>query len=169
MFSILITVETSRADGLRAEVVSYMMDHYDEYKNLDLAVINSNMPDQFASIDERIIAMTDPHCLQGELEIVASSKVLKKNIVVLGENMNEITSYGDSSLQKLYVRFKNIGQDVGHYDSLVLRTDDHANLQASSQTANQSRENNLTTPPARSLKNLLKEPTILKRKRGGRC
>ena len=83
--------------------------------------------------------------------------------------MNEITSYGDSSLQKIYIRFKNIGQDVGHYDSLVLRTDDHANLQASSQTANQSRENNLTTPPARSLKNLLKEPTILKRKRGGRC
>ena len=148
------------------------MDYYDEYKNVDLAVVSSNMPEQFASIDEIIIAMTDPHCLPGELEIVASSKVLKKNIVVLGENMNEITSYGDSSLQKLYVRFKNIGQDdhyVGHCDSLVLRTDDHANLQASSQTANQSRENNLTTPPARSLKNLLKEPTILKRKRGGRC
>ena len=102
-------VETSRADGLRAEVVSYMMDYYDRYKNVDLAVVSSNMPEQFALIDEIIIAMTDPHSLSGELEIVASSKVPKKNIVVLGENMNEITSYGDSSLQKLYVSFKNIG------------------------------------------------------------
>ena len=33
-------VEISRADGLRAETVSYMMDHYHEYKNLDLAVVN---------------------------------------------------------------------------------------------------------------------------------
>ena len=33
-------VETSRAGGLRAETVSYMMDHYDEYKNLDLAVFH---------------------------------------------------------------------------------------------------------------------------------
>ena len=46
------TVETSRADGLRDEVISYMMENYNDYKYLDLAVINSNMPHQFASIDE---------------------------------------------------------------------------------------------------------------------
>ena len=63
-------VETSRTDGLRAEVVSYMMNHYNEYKNLDLAVVNSNMPDQFTSIDERIIAMTDPQSLPGDIDIV---------------------------------------------------------------------------------------------------
>ena len=51
------TVETSRADGLRDEVISYMMENYNDYKYLDLAVINSNMPHQFASIDERIIAI----------------------------------------------------------------------------------------------------------------
>ena len=33
-------VEISRADGLRAETVSYMMDHYHKYKNLDLAEVN---------------------------------------------------------------------------------------------------------------------------------
>ena len=53
-------VETSKADGLRAEVISDMMDNYNSYKNVDLAVINSNMPVKFASVDERIIAMTDP-------------------------------------------------------------------------------------------------------------
>ena len=33
-------VEISRADDLRAETVSYMMDHYHKYKNLDLAEVN---------------------------------------------------------------------------------------------------------------------------------
>ena len=33
-------VETSRADGLHTETVPYMMVHYDENKNLDLAEVN---------------------------------------------------------------------------------------------------------------------------------
>ena len=36
-------VETIRADGLRAEVVSYMLENYNEYKDLDHAVTHSNM------------------------------------------------------------------------------------------------------------------------------
>ena len=76
-------VETSRADGLRAEVITYMMDNYSDYKDLDLAVINSNMPVHFASVDERIIAMTGPKCLPGELEIVATSRAMKKKSVYL--------------------------------------------------------------------------------------
>ena len=76
-------VETSRNDGLRAEVITYMMDNYSDYKDLDLAVINSNMPVHFASVDERIVAMTDPKCLPGELEIVATSRAMKKKSVYL--------------------------------------------------------------------------------------
>ena len=106
------------------------------------------------SVDERIIAMTDPQCLPGELEIVAASKVLKRKIVVVGENNNEITSYGDNSLQKLYVRFRNIGNDVGHYDSFVLATP--------------SRGDPPTASPARSLEHLLQEPSMPKRKRTSR-
>ena len=74
-------VETSKADGLRAEVISYLMDNYNDYKDLDLAVISSNMPVQFASVDEIIIAMTEPKSLPGELEIVATSRVKKKKSV----------------------------------------------------------------------------------------
>ena len=58
-------VETTKADGLRAEVISYFMYNFKEYKDLDLAVINSNMPVQFASVGDRIIAMTVPKCLPG--------------------------------------------------------------------------------------------------------
>ena len=55
-------VETSKAGGLLAEDISYIMDNCkSECKDLDLAVINSNMPAQFASLDQRIIAMTDPN------------------------------------------------------------------------------------------------------------
>ena len=43
-----------------------MMDKYSDYKDLDLAVINSNMPVHFAFVDEIIIAMTDSKCLPGE-------------------------------------------------------------------------------------------------------
>ena len=60
-----------------------MMDKYSDYKDLDLAVINSNMPVHFASVDERIVAMTDPKCLPGELEIVATSRAMKKKSVYL--------------------------------------------------------------------------------------
>ena len=42
------------------------MDKYSDYKDLDLAVINSNMPVHFAFVDEIIIAMTDSKCLPGE-------------------------------------------------------------------------------------------------------
>ena len=60
-----------------------MMDSYSNYKDLDLAVINSNMPVHFASVDERIVAMTDPKCLPGELEIVATSRAMKKKSAYL--------------------------------------------------------------------------------------
>ena len=43
-----------------------MMDKYSDYKDLDLAVINGNMPVHFAFVDEIIIAMTDSKCLPGE-------------------------------------------------------------------------------------------------------
>ena len=66
-----------------------MMDKYSDYKDLDLAVINSNMPVHFASVDERIIAMTDPKSLPGELKLVATSRAMKKKICVLGENNNK--------------------------------------------------------------------------------
>ena len=57
-------VETSKAGGLLAEDISYIMDNCkSECKDLDLAVINSNMPVQFASVGDRIIAMTVPKCL----------------------------------------------------------------------------------------------------------
>ena len=45
-------VETSKAGGLLAEDISYIMDNCkSECKDLDLAVINSNMPAQFALLD----------------------------------------------------------------------------------------------------------------------
>ena len=51
-------VETSKAGGLLLRIMIYCKS---ECKDLDLAVINSNMPAQFASLDQRIIAMTDPN------------------------------------------------------------------------------------------------------------
>jgi len=55
-------VETSKAGGPLAGDISYIMDNCrSECNDLDLAVINSNMPSQFPSLDPRIIAMTYPN------------------------------------------------------------------------------------------------------------
>ena len=156
-------VETSKADGLRAEVISYMTDNYNDYKDLDLAVINSNMPVQFVSVDERIIEMTDPKSLPGELEKVARSRVMKKKKCVLGVNNNEITSYGDDSFPKLCVRFRNIGQDVGHYDCVVMKSRIEATCDLP-HSQNQTR-NHPPTPPRRRVNDLLQEPHVPKRQR----
>ena len=144
-----------------------MMDNYSDYKDLDLAVINSNMPVHFASVDERIIAMTDPKCLPGELEIVATSRAIKKKICVLGEHNKEITSYGDDRLPKLFVRFHNIGQDVGHYDCVVMETTAEASSDIP-EPPNMTR-NHPPTPPQRRVDDLLQVLTVPKRKRTNRC
>ena len=142
-----------------------MMENYNDYKDLYLAVINSNMPDQFASIDERIIAMTDPKCLPGELEIVATCRALKKQIRILGYNNREIASYGDKSQPKLYVRFRNIGQDVGHYDCVVMEK----LPQSQSQSRVQHSDQCSGTQPTRRIDDLLQEPHLPKRRRTNRC
>jgi len=117
---VLNAVETSKADGLCTQVITFMCENYSDYENPGLNVVNSSMPVHLRSVDERLIAMIDPKCLPGELEIIATSKVLRKQIVhVLGENDQHIKPYGDDSNNKVFVRFTNIGNDVGHYDCVL--------------------------------------------------
>ena len=121
--TVLHAVETGKADSLRAQVISFMWDNYDEYKGLDFETINADLPHWicFGSMDERIVAMAEPTSLPGELELAATSKVLGKRIVVLGANSMVIQTYGEDTLPRLVVQFRNIGQDVGHYDCVLDR------------------------------------------------
>ena len=121
--TVLHAVETGKAYSLRAQVISFMWDNYDEYKDLDFETINADLPHwiRFGSMDERIVAMAEPTSLPGELELAATSKVLGKRIVVLGANSMVIQTYGEDTLPRLVVQFRNIGQDVGHYDCVLDR------------------------------------------------
>ena len=121
--TVLHAVETGKADSLRAQAISFMWDNYDEYKDLDSETINADQPDwiRFGSMDERIVAMADPTFLPGELELMATSKVLGKKIVVLGTDSMVIQTYGEDTLSRLLVQFRNIGQNVGHYNCVLDR------------------------------------------------
>lgn len=104
-----------------------MWENYDEYKDLDIETINADLPHwiRFGSMDERIVTMAEPKSLPGELELAATSKVLGEKIVVLGANSKVIQTYGEDTLPRLVVQFRNIGQDVGHYDCVLdKRTDE---------------------------------------------
>ena len=127
--------ETSQADGLRAQVVSYMCNHFSDYADLDEHTLNADLPPwiHFPTVEKRIEAMADPKSLPGELEICATSKVLDKQIIVINSNNVVIQRYGQGEESPLIVRFTSVGDDVGHYDCIIKNT---APTETSSTTSN---------------------------------
>ena len=70
-------------------------------------------------------------------------------------------------MPKLFLRFRNIGQDVGHYDCVVIENTAEATSDIP-EPPNLTR-NNPPTPPQRRVNYLLQVPTVPKRKRTHRC
>ena len=73
-------LETTSADGLRAQVIAYMCDHLEDSQSLPIEAINGDMPPwlQYSSIEDRITAIGEPKQLAGELESIAASKMLNR-------------------------------------------------------------------------------------------
>ncbi|KAK7478675.1 hypothetical protein BaRGS_00030060 [Batillaria attramentaria] len=124
---VLNVTEKSQADGLRARVIEFMCDNYDEYKNLELQepeTLNADLPTwlRYSSMEDRIAAMADPLSMPGELEITATSKLLNRQIVVLNSDNTVVQRYGTDTLTNaLVVQYTSVGQDVGHYNCVLHR------------------------------------------------
>ena len=121
---VLNVSEKSQADGLRAKVINSMCNSFDEYKNLDIEVINGDLPTwlRYQSMEDRIAAMSNPSTMPGELEISVTSKVLERQIVILNSDNRVVQRYGRHMLPNpLIAQYTSVGQDVGHYSCVLLR------------------------------------------------
>ena len=117
---LLRIVEQTRADSLRAEMVTYMCLHFEEF-HLDTTTANADLPGRLAynSMQERVEAMAAPTAMVGEIEIIAATKSLRRQIDVVFNNTT--LKYGEiyQASPPLVVRFTRIAEDVGHYDCVL--------------------------------------------------
>lgn len=87
-------------------------------------VVNAELPLRLrvSSVLESIEAVVDPTCMPGELGINATSDILDGPICVMSKNNSVMSIYGVNSFNSadvLFIQFESVGQDIGHYDSLV--------------------------------------------------
>nr|KAI8765252.1 jerky protein-like [Biomphalaria glabrata] len=115
--------EKALADSLRAQVVDYICKNIERYTDLDAATLCADMPHaKFDNIFERLDSISRPNTMVGELEIIATTKLLRKPIVIMNATSNVVLKYGMNdfpSSSAVVIRFTNIGDDVGHYDCLI--------------------------------------------------
>ena len=120
----LKSLEEAKPDSLRKSLVGYMNDNIQSYSRLEINVTNADLPSwlRFTSIEDRIRAMADPKTMPGELELIATSNVLRKRFIVLDQEKQVLAEYRVDNFQDsqlLFVEFKSVGSDVGHYNCLV--------------------------------------------------
>jgi hypothetical protein len=111
--------ETAKADNLRANMITQMCNLTVEPGS---ASLSADMPHGtvYRTLAERILAMSDPNSMVGELEIQSTSTFLQREIhVYVG---TQIIKYGSEIGQKLDVPLKvkyTPFDDAGHYESIV--------------------------------------------------
>ena len=117
---LLRIVEQTRADSLRAEMVTYMCLHFEEFHH-DTTTANADLSGRlvYNSMQERVEAMAAPTAMVGEIEIIASTKSLRRQIDVVYNNLT--LKYGENfqGSPPLVIRFSRIAEDVGHYDCVL--------------------------------------------------
>ena len=121
---ILQIYEASEADSLRAKLINCMCINISELGDISLEALNADLPHglMFKSLSERIERMACQTEMVGELEIIWTSKAINRQIHVIAEN--NVLKYGEACQDNspLTVRYTKLGEDVGHYDSLVCST-----------------------------------------------
>ena len=115
--------ETAEADMLRARVVSRMCQ--DLHTDPGAAELCADMPSSvhFETFGDRILHMSDPQAMVGELEIKYTAKTLGRTIHVEVAGGSFIAKYdeGDASMAPLRVKyFPNA--DAGHYEAIANAT-----------------------------------------------
>ncbi|KAK6959556.1 jerky protein [Biomphalaria glabrata] len=115
--------EKALADSLREQVVDYICKNIEHYTDLDAATLCADMPHaKFDNIFERLDSISRTNTMVGELEKIATTKLLRKPIVIMNATSKVVLKYGMNdfpSSPPVVIRFTNIGDDVGHYDCLI--------------------------------------------------
>ena len=123
-------------DGLRASVSSYMIENIIELSaalgpNLT-EVINADVPDniRFGSLEDRIMYMSNATASVGELEIVSTARFLRKTIVVVDEQFQQISvykprdavSHDQSKTDKdtVTLQFQKLGPSIDHFNAVLV-------------------------------------------------
>ena len=111
--------ESVQAVASRATTIQFMREHVDEYIGCEGEALYADMPQrpmfQFSSLAERINLMSSPTALVGEVEIMATNKVLKISINV--SNTHYDTDFRNEP--PICVQYTPIGEDTGHFESIV--------------------------------------------------
>ena len=110
--------ETAKSNNLRALTISQLCQSYDDVEP-DGWILSADMPNgvKFDTMAEKILAMSSPSTMIGEIEIVATSKMLKRKIEVVDDRGHHLV-YGAAytSQPPLYVRYIH-NNDAGHYEA----------------------------------------------------
>ena len=117
--------EQIKSDMLRSQMTQHMIENMQEYIPLQGSV-NVDMPmtsgQHFQSLEERICHMTNPKAAVGELEILATSRVLKQPIHVVMGSDGRVSKYSENAFQGVepaVVLYKSFGDNSGHYDCII--------------------------------------------------
>ncbi|KAL8585211.1 hypothetical protein ACOMHN_013226 [Nucella lapillus] len=113
--------ETAGADNIRSMVISHMC------QNLHMepcaAELSADMPERirFHTVAERILHMSDPQSMVGELEIQSTAAVLNRSVHVIVDGNDRVFKYNDSAQcakGPLIVKFTPHGE-AGHYQGMM--------------------------------------------------
>ena len=122
---ILQLQEDVLSDQLRASMVNHMLNNINDYIDLDNAVLNADMPTNLHcdSITDRLTLVSKHDSSVGELEIQATANMLRKTIIVVNEQFDNINVYNDLYNRHIdnciTLRFLQLGEYVGHYEAIL--------------------------------------------------
>lgn len=121
----LKVLEQIRSDMIRLQMVQHILDNLDQYKEYE-DTINLDMPTDnvptFQSLQERACYMTSDNTPVGGLEILATARVLEREIHVVMTSDGRTVKFAENEFQGLepvVVLYRCFGDNSGHYDCLV--------------------------------------------------
>ena len=117
--------EQFKADMLRAKMAQNMFDNLEKYRQYEPAV-NVDMPSsngpRFHSLEERICHMSSVTAPVGEMEIVATARLLQQPIHVVSSVGGHVLKYCEvdfPAASPVTVLYSSFGDNSGHYDCII--------------------------------------------------
>ena len=88
--------ELNVADSLISKMITHVVENFGLYENIDEWAANAELPrgHSYTSIDDRVASMANPTEMVGELEILATSRTLQRQIQLtkISEKKRQTTS-----------------------------------------------------------------------------
>lgn len=127
--------ELNASDKLRSQMIDHMLENFEMYKDFSSDVVNADLPihkSSFDSIEDRITEMSNPTEMVGEIEIIAVTRILAKQIDIhTGDGV--VHHYGPEFAENgiVSMKYNGSGSDAGHYEALVKLSSDETNTEKS--------------------------------------